>query len=175
MRLTALAVLAGAASLAACAPVIQGGPPMDLPPGIMETAQANVIYMSSEWLNSSEDFSDTFTEEVREELSLCAYGTYPLDVRVHLLDLDAANGLEVMLRGHGESAMAGMVEFTDPARGDVVVGRYPVSVTADAGGRLTGLFADHEMVVSEAFGRAICDAAFARNPRRPGPWNATGG
>ena len=169
------AALLLSASVAACAPVTQGGPPMTLPSGMMETARVNVIYMSSEWLDSSEDFSDTFTEEVREELSLCAYGTYPLDARIHLVDLESAQGLEVLLRGHGESAMAGIVEFTDPARDDAVVGRYPVSVTADAGGRLTGLFADHEMVVSEAFGRAVCDAAFARNPRRPGPWNSTGG
>ena len=174
MRLAPPAVLA-AASLAACAPVIQGGAPMDLPSGVMETAHVNTIYMSSSWVDSSEDFAETFSDEVQEELSLCAYGTYPLDVRVHIGALDRAGRLETFLNGRGQNAMQGVVEFTDPARGNVVVGRYPISVTTSAGNRLTGLIADREMVVSEAFGRAICDAAFARNPRRAGPWNATGG
>lgn len=169
------AALLLSASVAACAPVIEGGPPMDLPSGVMETAHVNTIYMSSEWLDSSEDFSDTFSDEVREELSLCAYGTYPLDVRVHIDGLERAGRLDVLLTGQGQNALTGVVEFTDPARANVVVGRYPISVTTTAGNRLTGLIADREMVVSEAFGRAICDAAFARNPRRPGPWNATGG
>ena len=74
-----------------------------------------------------------------------------------------------------DAPTTGTVEFTDPARDNAVVGRYPISVTTDAGNRVTGLIADRQMVVSEAFGRAICDAAFGRNPRRPGPQNATGG
>ena len=40
-----------------------------------------------------------------------------------------------------------------------------ISVTTDAGNRVTGLIADRQMVVSEAFGRAICDAAFGRRFR----------
>lgn len=175
MRLAALAVLAAAASVTACAPVIQGGAPMDLPAGVMETAHVNTIYMSSGWINSEDDFSETFTEEVQEELSQCAWGTYPLDARIHIDNLERAGRLETFLNGQGRNAMTGTVEFTDPARENAVVGRYPISVTTDAGNRVTGLIADRQMVVSEAFGRAICDAAFARNPRRSGPHNATGG
>ena len=170
-----LAALLFSASVAACAPVIQGGPPMALPSGVMETAHVNTIYMSSDWLQSEDDFSSTFTEEVQEELSQCAWGTYPLDARIHIDDLERAGRLEMLLNGEGQNAMTGTVEFTDPARDNAVVGRYPISVTTSAGNRLTGLIADRQMVVSEAFGRAVCEAAFARNPRRPGLHNATGG
>ena len=175
MRLVALAVLTVAASVAACAPVIQGGAPVNLPEAVMETAHVNTIYMSSGWIQSEDDFTETFTEEVQEELSQCAWGAYPLDARIHIDNLERAGRLEMLLNGEGRNAMTGTVEFTDPARDNVVVGRYPISVTTDAGNRLTGLIADRQMVVSEAFGRAICDAAFARNPRRSGPHNATGG
>lgn len=48
------AVLAAAVLLttAACAPVVQGGPPIALPPGLQETAQVGSITLSSEWLNA---------------------------------------------------------------------------------------------------------------------------
>lgn len=175
MRSAALAIFALAAATAACAPVIQGGPPVALPAAVTETARINAIYMSSAWLQSESDFSDTFTEEVREEVAQCAWGTYPLDMRIHVEDLDRAGRLEMLLNGRGEHRMTGMVEFTDPARGDAVVGRYPISVAVNAGNRAQGLVQDRQMVVSEAFGRAVCDEVFARNPRRPGPHNATAG
>ncbi|NBB52588.1 hypothetical protein GVN24_30360 [Rhizobium sp. CRIBSB] len=170
-----LAALLLSASVAACAPVIEGGAPMDLPPGVMETARVNTVYMSTGWIESEEDFSGTFTDEVLQELSQCAWGTYPLDARIHVEDLQRAGRLEMLVNGHGQHTLTGTVEFTDPARDNTVVGRYPIRVAVDAGDRLTGLLADRQMVVSEAFGRALCDAAFGRNPRRPGPWNATGG
>ena len=73
--LFAAAAVAALIAVSACAPVIQGGPPMDLPPGLQETAQVGSITVSTGWLNAEEDFSDTFSEEVREELHRCMYGT----------------------------------------------------------------------------------------------------
>lgn len=176
MRLAALAtILAAASAAAACAPVVQGGPPLALPDAVMETARIGTIYMSSDWLQSEDDFSDTFTDEVREEVARCAWGTYPLDMRIHVEDLSRAGRLEILFNGHGEHRMTGLVEFTDPAHDNRVVGRYPISVVVDAGNRAQGLVQDRQMVVSEAFGRAVCDEAFGRNPRRPGLHNATAG
>ncbi|HEY1072976.1 hypothetical protein [Brevundimonas sp.] len=160
---------------AACAPVVQGGGPLDLPSGLMETAQVTSVVMSSDWVNAKSDFADTFVDEVQEELRGCAYGTYPLQLRVHVEEVDRAGRLEVLLRGEGVHRLRATAELVDPARGGQIVGRYPIEVGTQAGGRVIGVLGDRQMMVSEEFGRALCDAAFGRNPRRPGPHNATRG
>ncbi|QBX36517.1 hypothetical protein E4M02_12715 [Brevundimonas sp. S30B] len=160
---------------AACAPVVRGGPSLDLPPGLVETAQVTSIVMSSAWLNVEDDFSDTFVAEVQEELNACAYGTYPLQLRVHVEEVRRANRMGVLVRGHGMHQMRATAELVDPARGGQVMGRYPIVVGAQAGGRIAGMVGDRQMMVSEEFGRALCAMAFERNPRRPGLHNATRG
>ena len=171
----AAAALAALVAVSACAPVVEGGPPIDLPLALQETAQVGSITMSSAWLDAEEDFSDTFSEEVREELSQCMYGTAPIDVRIHVERLDRAGRLEMLLNGQGMHTLEGTVEFVDPARGDLVVGRFPISVATTAGGRIAGLLGDRQMMASEEFGRSLCEQAFGRNPRRPGLHNATRG
>lgn len=176
MKTLAPALIAAAlTATAACAPVVQGGPPMDLPPGLAETAQIGTVYMSSDWLQVEDDFSDTFVEEVDEEMQMCAYGTYPLDLRLHVEDVRRAGRLGVALNGDGVHTIRATAELVDPRRDNLIVGRYPLVVDVPAGGRVAGIFGDRQMIASEAFGRALCDAAFARNPRRPGPHNATPG
>ncbi|MDI1325597.1 MAG: hypothetical protein PSV23_02240 [Brevundimonas sp.] len=160
---------------AACAPVIEGGPPIDLPPGLQETAQVGSITLSTDWLNAEDDFSDTFSDEVHEELRRCMWGTAPVDVRIHLDRIQRAGRLETLLNGDGVHTLSGTVEFVDPSHGDRIVGRFPVSVATSAQGRLGGLLGDRQMMVSEEFGRAVCDQAFGRNPRDRGPHNATAG
>ena len=160
---------------AACAPVVQGGPPIALPPGLQETAQVGGITLSSDWLNAGDDFSETFSDEVHEELRRCMWGTAPIDVRVHIDGMQRAGRLETLLNGDGVHTLSGTVEFVDPTHGARVVGRFPVSVATSAQGRLGGLLGDRQMMVSEEFGRAVCDQAFGRNPRDRGPHNATGG
>lgn len=174
MKTSALA-LATLLLTCACAPVIQGGPPIDLPPGLAETASVGVVYVTTGWLNVEDDFATTFSEEVDEEMSQCAYGTYPLDLRIHVDEVRRAGRVQTALTGRGEHEIHATAELVDPRRGNEIMGRYPLIVRADAGGRLGGLLGDRQMIVSEAFGRALCDAAFARNPRRPGLHNATAG
>ncbi len=157
---------------AACAPVVEGGPPLALPPGLAETASIGTITLSTGWLQAEDDVGDTFIEEVGEEMRTCAYGTWPLDLRLHIEDLDREGRLTMAVRGQGSHYARGIAELVDPRSG-TVVGRYPLEVEVDAGGRVAGIFGDRQMIVAEAFGRALCDAAFARNPRRPGPHNAT--
>lgn len=171
------AVLAAAVLLtaAACAPVVQGGPPIALPPGLQETAQVGSITLSTAWLNAGDDFSETFSDEVHEELRRCMWGTAPIDVRVHIDGMQRAGRLETLLNGDGVHTLSGTVEFVDPTHGARVVGRFPVSVATSARGRVGGLLGDRQMMVSEEFGRAVCDQAFGRNPRDRGPHNATGG
>lgn len=169
------ALIATLIATSACAPVIEGGPPMALPPGLEETAQLGSITLSSAWLQAEDDFADTFSDEVREELRLCMHGTAPIDVRIHIDDIDRAGRLEMLLNGRGVHTLAGTVEFVDPTHGNVVVGRFPIEVATSAGGRVEGLLGDRQMMVSEEFGRAVCEQAFGRNPRLRGPHNATRG
>jgi hypothetical protein len=175
MKSAAAALTALLLTTAACAPVIEGGPPIALPIGLQETAQVGSITLSTAWLNAEDDFADTFTDEVREELGRCMWGTAPINVRVHIDDIRRADRLGVLLNGDGVHTLSGTVEFVDPADGNRVLGRFPVSVATSAQGRLGGLLGDRQMMVSEEFGRAVCEQAFGRNPRDRGLHNATAG
>ncbi|HRJ63788.1 hypothetical protein [Brevundimonas sp. UBA2416] len=175
MKSATTAVLAAALLAAtACAPVIEGGPPIALPIGLQETAQVGSITLSTGWLDAEEDFSETFSEEVHEELRRCMWGTAPINVRVHVDEMQRAGRLETLFTGDGVHTLSGTVEFVDPAN-NRVLGRFPVSVATSAQGRLGGVLGDRQMMVSEEFGRAVCEQAFGRNPRDRGPHNATGG
>ena len=170
-----VAAFAALLSVAACAPVIEGGPPIALPIGLQETAQVGSITMSSDWLNAEDDFAETFSEEVHEEHSRCMWGTAPINVRVHIDQMQRAGRLETLFNGDGVHTLSGTVEFVDPADENRVLGRFPVQVATSAHGRLGGVLGDRQMMVSEEFGRAVCEQAFGRNPRDRGPHNATEG
>lgn len=174
MRPLSLVPLATAALvLASCAPVVAGGRPVEVLSGLQDTAQLRNIYMSSDWLRADYDFSDTFADEVGEELRHCMWGTAPIDVRIHLDRLDRDGRLATLLNGSGEHRLSGTVEFVDPNRSNAVVGRFPVATLVRYQGGLAGLVADRQMMVSEAFGRAVCQEGFGRNPRGPRISNAT--
>ncbi len=176
MRTAATAAIAAALlAVTACAPVIEGGPPIALPIGLQETAQIGSITLSTAMLNAEDDFAGTFSEEVHEELSRCMWGTAPINLRVHIDQMQRAGRLETLFNGDGIHTLSGTVEFVDPADGNRVLGRFPVSVATSAQGRVGGLLGDRQMMVSEEFGRAVCEQAFGRNPRDRGPHNATGG
>jgi hypothetical protein len=176
MKSATTAVLAAALlAVTACAPVIEGGPPIALPIGLQETAQIGSLTLSTAWLNAEGDFADTFSDEVHEELKRCMWGTARIDVRIHIDEIRRAGRLETLLNGDGVHTLSGTVEFVDPANGNRVLGRFPVSVATSAQGRLGGLLGDRQMMVSEEFGRAVCEQAFGRNPRDRGPHNATRG
>ena len=172
--LIAAAVVALTATTA-CAPVITGGPPIALPPGLQETAQVGSITLSTGWLNAEDDFAETFSEEVREELGRCMWGTAPINVRVHIDEMQRADRIQALLDGDARQTMSGTVEFVDPTHDNRVVGRVPVAITTNVGGRVGAVLGDRQMMLSEAFGRAVCEEAFGRNPRDRGPHNATAG
>lgn len=164
MKLKLLAACGAALALTACAGVTTGGPPVALSPDYVADSRVDVITMSSDWLRAEDDFSDTFIEEVREELNECAAGQRPLNLRLHVDDLDRADRLATAVRGDGEHYVAGLAEFVDPRSG-AVVARYPIEVWAQAGGPVRALIGDRQMITSETFGRELCRQAFGRNPR----------
>lgn len=174
MKPTAAALALTMLSLTACAPVIEGGPPIELTSDWVQTARIGAISISTQWIDAEDDFSDTLSEEVREELEGCANGDRRLDLRIHVNELRRADRLETAIRGEGMHSLVATAEFVDPQT-RTVVGRYPLAVGTQAGGVAEALLGDRQMMVSEEYGRALCDAAFGRNPRRSGPWNATRG
>jgi hypothetical protein len=118
------AVAAALLSAAACAPVIEGGPPIALPIGLQETAQIGSVTLSTGWLDAEEDFAGTFSEEVHEELSRCMWGTAPINLRVHIDEMQRAGRLETLFTGEGVHTLSGTVEFVEPAT-NRVLGRFP--------------------------------------------------
>lgn len=174
MKLPTFAVaLVVIGALGACAPVVAGGPNIALPIGLQETAQIGSVVLSSASMDAEGDFPETFMEEVREELSRCMWGTAPINLRVHLDRMDRSSRAEALLDGNGRYALAGTVEFVDPGSNNRVLGRYPIQVAVEAHGRTASVLGDRQMMVSEAFGRAVCEEAFGRNPRQAGAHNAT--
>lgn len=169
------AALAVLTATTACAPVVTGGPPIALPPGLQETAQVGSITLSTGWLNAEDDFAETFSVEVHEELSRCMWGTAPINIRVHIDEMQRAGRVAAVLNGDARQTMSGTVEFVDPTHDNRVVGRFPVAITTNVGGRVGAAFGDRQMMLSEAFGRAVCEEAFGRNPRDRGLHNATAG
>lgn len=163
-KLKLLAACAASLLFVSCASVTTGGPPVALSPDVVQTARVDVITMSSDWLRAEDDFSDTFIEGVREELTECAAGPRPVNLRLHVNDLDRADRLATAVRGEGEHYVSGLAEFVDPRSG-AVLGRYPIEVWAQAGGPVRALIGDRQMIVSETFGRELCRQAFGRNPR----------
>ena len=173
--LIAAAAFAVLSATAACAPVVQGGAPLALPVGLQETARIGSVTLSTGWLNAEDDFAETFSTEVREGLGRCMWGTAPINLRVHIDAMQRAGRVQTLLTGEGTHTLSGTVEFVDPTHDNRVVGRFPVSVATSAQGRLGGVLGDRQMMVSEAFGRSVCEQAFGRNPRDRGPHNATAG
>jgi hypothetical protein len=154
--------------LAGCAPVVAGGSLLPLRPELADGARVDVITLSSGWLRSEPDFADTFTEELREELTLCAAGPRRLNLRVHLDELQRGD------RAPGATHyLSGVVEFVDPASG-AAVGRYLIEAEAGTQNPLAAMVADRQMVVSEAFGRELCRQAFGRSPEGDPRRRATG-
>jgi len=173
-RYIALAFIT-ALTLPACASVVSPGAtePLPLSQHVMETSRVGTITISTGWLRAKDDFGDTFVDEVREELDACATGQNTLNLRIHVDRLRRDGRLGAALTGDGAHTLAAIAEFVDPAQGNAVVGRFPIEVATPSGGVIPALFGDRQMMVSEAWGRALCTEAFGRNPRRPGLHNAT--
>lgn len=170
----AVSAVGAMALLCACASSVVGGPPMRLPAELAQGARIDVISMDSDWLRTNEDFSGTFTDEIREELDLCATGPRRLNMSVRVEDLRLGNRAQGVLNGRSEHHLSGVVEFVEPET-RAIVGRYHLSVAAGTESGIEALVADRQMVVSEAFGRELCLQAFGRNPRGHPLTRSTGG
>ena len=164
-----------ALSLPGCAPVVRGGPALALPPEVALSARVTSLTMSSDWMRANDDFAATFNEEMLSQLSRCARGSRPLHLRIYIEDYDRAGRIETLIDGEGVHRMKGIAELVDPARGGQVVGRYPLEVAVDAGGRVGGLVGDREMMVSRGFASALCDVAFRTKRPAPAPWSLRSG
>jgi hypothetical protein len=150
-----------ALSLAACATVTTGAAPLPMAPEIAARSHVEVVRMTSAWIDGEPDFADTFTDAVHENLSACARGPERLDLRLHVSRTHREDRLAQLLNGGGEHRIAGVAEFVDPANG-AVVGRYPIEVAVDGGGPVEAIFADRQLMISDAFATELCRQAFGQ-------------
>lgn len=157
-------VLAALAALSLCVPASARGriegPPIELPPEIAREARVDVIRMSSNWINAREDFSDTFQWQVGAYLNRCAKGPRKLTLRTHVFDVSKEDPVG-RLFDRGEHKMAAVAEFVD-RKSKQVVGRYYFGLGVDSGGFLKALVAEPELMLSEAYGKTLCEVAFSR-------------
>lgn len=158
MTLRVLAAACAALATTACASVT-GVEPLRLDPALAASSRIDVIHMSRGWVVTEEDFSDTFVTAVREHTDRCARGDRKLNLRLHVDEVHRAERLETIRHG-GRHSLAAIAELVDPAT-RVVVGRYPIAVSVDAGTPLAALLADRQLLVSDAFGAELCRQAFS--------------
>ena len=160
-----IAAVAVALTGAGCASSTIHDPAMMLNQELARTARISGVTVTTDWLNSEEDFGETFTNAVAEELSFCANGSRPLHLKVHVQGLSRAPREAILARADVSHRLRAVAELYD--RG-TVVGRYPLVVEAPAGRGLLAAVTDRQAVVSRAFGTALCDAAFRSNPMSAG-------
>jgi len=160
MNLRVLAAPLAALSLAACATVTSGTTPLPLDRELAASSHVDLVVMSSSWLRVEEDFSDTFTEALQENLRDCATGPRKLTLRVHVHDVHREERVAAAVAG-GEHEIRGVAEFVDPVS-KAVVGRYPLHLAVDAGRSWEALLSDRQLMVSDAFATELCRQAFGR-------------
>lgn len=68
---------------------------------------------------------------------------------MHIDDLDRAPWLGGALDGPGMNVTVAPTKLMDPAQGGAVVGRQCIIAQAPAQDSIEGVFADHQMVISE--------------------------
>jgi len=158
MVLAAAAAVVFAAPAAARGPI--SGPPIELPAEIARDARVDVIRMSSSWIQAKEDFSDTFQWQVGAYLNRCAKGARKLTLRTHIYDLSKEDAVGRLFQ-RGEHNLAAVAEFVD-RKSKAVVGRYYFDLGVDSGGFLKALVAEPELMLSEAYGKAMCAEVFDR-------------
>ncbi|MCR5879059.1 hypothetical protein [Phenylobacterium sp. J367] len=136
-------------------------PPVALPQELAARSHINVVRMTSDWVSGNPDFTDTFTDAVHENLADCARGPQKLDLNLHVSHTRREDRLMQLFQGGGRHEIAGVAEFVDPATKEVV-GRYPIDLVVDAGGPVEAVFADRQLMISDAFATELCRQAFGR-------------
>lgn len=146
--------------LSACATATTGAQDLMLvDPALASRSHISTVKMSSDWVRANEDFSDTFTESLWENLQACGRGPEALNLHVHVSKVRRANRLGALIRGGGRHELAAIAELVEP-RTKAVVGRYPIHVIVDAGNPAEILLADRQLMVSDAFATQLCREAF---------------
>jgi hypothetical protein len=147
-------------TLSACATATTGGDTLMLvDPQLAARSHISTVKMSSDWVRATEDFSDTFTEALWENLQDCARGPEKLNLHVHVSKVHRADRVGALIRGGGRHELAAVAELVHPKTRQVV-GRYPIHVIVDAGNPAEIVLADRQLMVSDAFATQLCREAF---------------
>lgn len=134
------------------------GPPLTLPRAYAENARVDVIDLRTKFIQARPDFEDSFHWQVSAYLQRCARGEHRLKRRVRIDEIDKADLVGRVFK-RGTHNMAGAMEFVSRESGKVV-GRYYFDVTTGSGGPLKALVAEPEFLLSNAFGKYLCQEVF---------------
>ncbi|MBJ7484048.1 hypothetical protein [Brevundimonas sp.] len=108
----------------------------------------------------SAEFAGIFETRVREELAKCATGSSPLRLNVRIIEMKGANAAMTVLVGDS-NVIRGSAALIDPATGEIV-GDYEINQSTGGGGLIAAVsMGQAEEQMSRAFGKALCDRAFA--------------
>ena len=157
MNIKTTLAIALALAGAGCASSTINEPAMLLDRDLARDSHVSGVTVTTGWLNSTEEFGETFSQAVAEEMSVCASGRRPLHVRVHVQGLSRAPRDAILAGADVSHRLRAVAELIDHG---TVVGRYPLTVEAPAGQGLLAAFTDRQAVVSHAFAEALCDIAF---------------
>lgn len=157
MNMRLLMVAALTATMTGCASSTINDPPLFLARDLVRDARVSGVTVTTGFLNSTEEFGETFSNAVAEEMSVCAYGSRPLHLRVHVQGMSRAPRAAIFAGSGAAHRLRAVAEFLDHG---IVVGRYPLTVEAPAGQGFISALMDRQALVSHAFAEELCDIAF---------------
>lgn len=146
----------GALFLGGCVAVDVDGGALTLPPEALSQARIGPITLSSRGALVPDGYIGMDVPGLRQELERCARGDRPLALR---LDVEGASS--------GWRDISVIAEFVDPARNDLIVGRYFMRPREHTRHRGENLLDDREMTLAEEVGYAVCNTVF--NPAADTP------
>lgn len=148
-KLVALTALA-AGGLYGCAAVDVEGPLVTTPPEVLAQSRIGSISLSSRGDALVPGYyRGVEVDGLRQELERCARGDRPLNLR-----------LDVEGDPDDRRDMTVIVEFMDPARGDLLVGRYFIRARDASPARESNVLDDRVMTPAEEVGYAVCNTVF---------------
>lgn len=110
-------------------------------------------------IQTTDEFQAIFQDRVQQELNTCADGARPLRLEASIHRLDRANPVQVAVIG-GANVLRGHARLVDPTDGRVV-GEYEIGRTVIGARVAVFEMAESEEQLSTAFGRELCEQAFA--------------
>lgn len=159
MKSIAVLPVFAALALGGCVSMSRSSPVAELPEDWAAQGRVSEIVLSTADIKVSPDFEQTFKTRVQAKLDQCARGSRPLRLEASVSRLDKANVLLTAIIG-GANVLRGEARLVDVATG-TTVGSYNLGETIVGARVAVVVMAEAEEQLSDAFGKQLCEQAFA--------------